>query len=71
MDTTHTVTDMVREHKDGYIEAVEDLETRETELVEALRACAEYIGGQWADDPDNRPGALRMAEVALQNAEGG
>src|SRR3990167_8067760 len=34
------------------------------ELLEALEACVEYIGAQWADDPENRPNALRMAEAA-------
>jgi len=43
----YTVTDMVREHKDGYLEAVEGLEQSHTELVQVLTAlCDELHNGR-------------------------
>ena len=40
------------------------------ELLEACKAMAEYISGQWEKDWPNRPNHLRLAENAIKKAEG-
>lgn len=40
------------------------------EMLAALEAAAEYIGGQWANDMGNAPAHLRVIEDAIRKAKG-
>ena len=55
---------------EGTGEANAKLMAAAPELLEACKAMAEYLSGQW-DDWDSRPNCLCLAEQAIKKAEDG